>query len=72
MPTLLSRMTDIYDFVINQLTNIITMIMGNPLVFLPVLMAIFAGIIMYVIGLVKRLGIRGVSSSGGRRRGRRR
>lgn len=72
MADLLSRMTDVYNVVIAQLTNIISMIVANPLVFLPVLMAIFAGIVMFAIGLVKRLGIRGVSSSGGRRRGRRR
>ena len=71
MATLLSRMTDVYDFVISLLTDVITMIVANPLVFLPVLMALFGGIVMYVIGLVRRLGIRGISSSGGRRRRRR-
>ena len=72
MPTLLSRMTDVYDYVISLLTNIISMIVANPLVFLPVLMALFGGIVMFVIGLVRKLGIRGISSSGGRGRGRRR
>ena len=72
MATLLSRMTDVYDYVISLLTNIISMIVANPLVFLPVLMALFGGIVMFVIGLVRKLGIRGISSSGGRGRGRRR
>ena len=68
MATLLSRMTDVYDFVISLLTDVISMIVANPLVFLPVLMALFGGIVMYVIGLVRRLGIKGISSAGGRRR----
>jgi len=72
MVTLLSRMTDVYDFVISLLTDVISMIVANPLVFLPVLIAIFGGIVMYVISLIRRLGIKGISSSGGRRRGRRR
>jgi len=71
MALLLSRMTDVYDFVINQLTDIITMIVNNPLVFVPVLLAILGGVVMYVIGLVRKLGIRGVSSGGRKRRGRR-
>ena len=68
IPALLGNMTLFYQFVINQLTDIIDMILGNPLVFAPVLFAIFAGIVMFVIGIVKRLGVRGVSSSGRRRR----
>ena len=72
MATLLNRMTDVYDYVISLLTDIISMIVANPLVFLPVLMALFGGIVMFVIGLVRKLGIRGISSAGGRGRGRRR
>jgi len=72
MATILSRMTDVYDFVISLLTDIISMIVANQLVFVPVLLAIFGGIVIFVIGLVRKLGIRGISSAGGRRRGRRR
>jgi len=72
MSALLANMTLFYNFVIGQLTDIIDMILANPLVFAPVLFAILAGIVMFVIGVVKKLGIRGVSSSGKKKgRGRR-
>ena len=66
---LLTNMTAFYTFMIAQLTNIIDMIIANPLVYTPVLIALLGGIIMFVIHLVKRLGISGVSSSGKKRRG---
>lgn len=71
MAALLLNMTAFYQFVIAQLTDIINMIIGNPLVYTPVLIALLGGIVMFVIGLVRRLGVRGISSSGKRRRGRR-
>lgn len=48
-----------------------TTIMGNPLLFVPVLIGIGGSLIFFAIGIVKRLGIKGVASSGGRRRRRR-
>lgn len=45
-------------------------IMSNPLLYVPVLIALAASVIMFAIGIVRRLGIKGVSSSGGRRRKR--
>ena len=71
MTALLSNMTDFYNFIILQLTDIINMVIGNVLVYTPVLIALLGGIVLFVIGLVRRLGVRGISSAGGRRRGRR-
>ena len=71
MTALLAQMSLFYTFVINQLTDIINMIIGNPLVYTPVLIALLGGIVLFVIGLVRRLGVRGVSSGGRRGRGRR-
>ena len=45
-------------------------IMSNPLRYVPVLIALAASVIMFAIGIVRRLGIKGVSSAGGRRRRR--
>lgn len=45
-------------------------IMDNPLLFVPVLIAIGGTLIMFGIGVFKRLGVKGVSSSGRRRRRR--
>lgn len=45
-------------------------IMGNPLLFVPVLLGIAGSLIFFAIRIVRKLGIKGVASSGGRRRRR--
>lgn len=67
----LGAMTTVYDLIIGMFANIITTITNNPLIFVPVLIALLGGIVMFAIGVIRRLGVRGISSSG-RRRGRRR
>ena len=67
----LSSMTTVYDLIIGMFANVITTITSNPLIFVPVLIALLGGIVMFAIGVIRRLGVRGISSSG-RRRGRRR
>lgn len=67
----LSAMTTVYDLIIGMFANVITTITSNPLIFVPVLIALLGGIVMFAIGVIRRLGVRGISSSG-RRRGRRR
>ena len=67
----LSSMTTVYDLIIGMFANVITTITDNPLIFVPVLIALLGGIVMFAIGVIRRLGVRGISSSG-RRRGRRR
>lgn len=49
--------------------NVASTIMDNPLFLSPVLISLAAGIIFFAIGIVRKMGIRGVSS-GGRRKGR--
>ena len=68
---LLAQLTIFYDYMITLFTNIIDMVVGNPLVFTPVLLAMLGGVVMFVMGLIRKLGVRGVSSGGRRRRGRR-
>lgn len=67
----LGAMTTVYDLIIGMFANVITTITSNPLIFVPVLIALLGGIVMFAIGVIRRLGVRGISSSG-RRRGRRR
>ena len=45
-------------------------IMGNALLFVPVLISIAATIIFFGVSVFKRLGVKGVSASGTRRRRR--
>lgn len=67
----LGAMTTVYDLIIGMFANVITTITSNPLIFVPVLIALLGGIVMFAIGVIRRLGVRGISSSG-KRRGRRR
>lgn len=67
----LGAMTTVYNLIIGMFANVITTITNNPLIFVPVLIALLGGIVMFAIGVIRRLGVRGISSSG-RRRGRRR
>ena len=67
----LGSMTTVYNLIIGMFANVITTITSNPLIFVPVLIALLGGIVMFAIGVIRRLGVRGISSSG-RRRGRRR
>lgn len=68
----LSSMTTVYDLIIGMFANVITTITSNPLIFVPVLIALLGGIVMFAIGVIRRLGVRGISSSGRRRSRRRR
>ncbi len=62
---------DVFDLLLTMFGNVIDTITGNPLLYVPVLLAILGGLVLFAIGVIRRLGIKGVSSSG-RRRGRRR
>ena len=68
----LSAMTTVYDLIIGMFAHVITTITSNPLIFVPVLIALLGGIVMFAIGVIRRLGVRGISSSGRRRIRRRR
>ena len=67
----LEAMTTVYDVIIGMFSNVINTITGNPLIFVPVLIALLGGIVMFAIGVSRKLGVRGISSSGRRRRRRR-
>lgn len=67
----LGAMTTVYDLIIGMFANVISTITSNPLIFVPVLIALLGGIVMFAIGVIRRLGVRGISSSGKRRRRRR-
>lgn len=67
----LGAMTTVYDLIIGMFANVITTITNNPLIFVPVLIALLGGIVMFAIGVIRRLSVRGISSSGKRRRRRR-
>lgn len=66
-----TQMTTVFDAVLSMFGSMVTTITGNPLLYVPVLIGLLGGLVLFAIGVVKRLGIRGISSAGRRRRGRR-
>lgn len=63
-------MSTVYTTLLTMFSSIVTTITGNPLLYVPVLIALLGGLVMLAIGVIKRLGVRGVSSAGRRRRRR--
>lgn len=70
IPNVFSALQDIIAVVWGVFGDCAKTIMENPLLFVPVLIGIAGSLIFFAIRIVKRLGIKGVSSSGGRRRRR--
>ena len=68
MADLISSMGNIYDYIIGIFATVFSTITGNPVLYLPVLVSIAAGVIFYVIKLVRKFGVRGVGGGGRRRR----
>ncbi len=66
-----SQMSVVYEAVLSMFANMVTTITGNPLLYVPVLIALLGGLVMFAMSVVRKLGIRGVSSAGKRRKGRR-
>lgn len=65
-----AAMTTVYTTLLTMFGSVVTTITGNPLLYVPVIFALLGGLVMLAIGIVKRLGVRGVSSTGRRRRRR--
>lgn len=67
MADLISAMQAIYEYIMGIFGTVFTTITDNPVLYLPVLVSIAAGVIFFVIKLVRKFGVRGVGG-GGRRR----
>ncbi|MEE1321076.1 MAG: hypothetical protein UHM85_06025 [Acutalibacteraceae bacterium] len=65
-----TAMSTVYTTLLTMFGSIVTTITGNPLLYVPVLIALLGGLVMLAIGVIKRLGVRGVSSAGRKRRRR--
>ena len=64
----LDAMSDVLAVIMGMFSNVINTVTGNPIIFVPVLFAILGGIILFAIGLIRKFGVRGISSTGRRRR----
>lgn len=59
MTDLIGAMQIIYDFIISQFTTVFSTITSNPVLFLPVLVALFGSLLFFVLKVVRKLGVRG-------------
>lgn len=58
----ISAMQTVYTLLISLFKNVIDTITSNPLLYVPVLIALLAGLVMFAIKVIRKLGVRGVSS----------
>ena len=58
----ITALTSVYGVLVGLFTNVISTITGNPLLFTPVLIALLGGLVMFAIKVIRKLGVRGVSS----------
>lgn len=58
----LEALSSVYEVLVGLFSNVITTITGNPLLFVPVLIALLGGLVMFAIKVIRKLGVRGVSS----------
>lgn len=68
MAEVFNGMTSIYTLVLTFFGNVVTTITGNPLLFVPVLVSLAGGLMMFAVGIIRRMGLRGVGSGRKRRR----
>lgn len=59
MADLISAMGLIFKFIISQFSQVVSTITSNPVLFLPVLLALFCGLLFFTIKIVRKLGVRG-------------
>lgn len=62
------QMSVVLNAVLSMFSNMVTTITGNPLLYVPVLFALLGGLVLFSIRVIRKLGIRGISSAGRRRR----
>lgn len=58
----ITALGSVYTLLISLFKNVIDTITGNPLLYVPVLIALLAGLVMFAIKVIRKLGVRGVSS----------
>ena len=58
----LSAMSTVYSLLVSLFSNVIDTITGNPLLFVPVLIALLGSLVMFAIKVIRKLGVRGVKS----------
>lgn len=61
-----TSLTSVFNLLMEQFTTTVQTVTGNPLLFVPILVAFGGGLIMAGVKVMRKFGVRGLSS--GRRR----
>lgn len=59
---ILGALTSVYEVLVGLFTNVITTITSNMLLFVPVLIALLGSLVFFAVKVIRKLGVRGVSS----------
>lgn len=68
MAEILDKVTQVFTMVVNMMQSVLNTILAEPLIFLPLIFALFGGAVIFALKKLKALGVRAGS---GRRRRRR-
>ena len=58
----ITALQSVYGVLVGLFSNVISTITGNALLYVPVLIALLGGLVMFAIKVIRKLGVRGVSS----------
>lgn len=58
----LTALSSVYDVLVGLFSNVITTITSNGLLFVPVLIGLLGGLTFFAVRVIRKLGVRGVSS----------
>lgn len=58
----LGALSSVYNVLVGLFTNVITTLTSNPLLFVPILIALLGSLVFFAIKVIRKLGVRGVSS----------
>lgn len=58
----LSALSSVYTVLVGLFSHVISTLTSNPLLYVPILIALLGGLAMFAVKVIRKLGIRGVSS----------
>ena len=70
MSAFVSNISYFFELLLEYINILLQFITGNPVLYFSVLAALAGGVLVFAIGVIRKFGVRGLASSGRRRRRR--
>ncbi len=70
MANFISNISFFFTYLLNSVTYVLNFITSNPVLSYSVYAALFGGVFVFAISVIRKFGVRGLASSGRRRRRR--